>query len=655
MAAGAVFKLIANDGKADRMIMATELLNNRIKDITCMRARHRRDMDPTPTLVDIEKTHILFVNAHFKPFAAIAYEYQKVRSGSGTTNFGGSVQFSIPQFGDFIFDMVANVQLAEVAATGAAAGDVPAFPPVIGTLDPSSTALKQVSTVDNGGGANVLAVHTYEYVRSDGTVIDRATEVVNNFVRYVEFPGQRLFKKVKFDVNGNPLDEYTGEVMNFHQKFRVAPGKLTGWKRLVGQEVAVDAISDYCTIDGKSAFAAAATGLLDTNGAAAAVAPQLALQTSRRMTKILTGPQTPKALQPALNMWIPLLFWFNTDARLAIPSVAIPYGQRYITIDLEDQSKIVQVAPGDLSLRLTTEFFTNATGTAAGTGITDYKSVVTQEPVIVPTSIVDSTQQIKLVELYINNIFMNPEIHDIYIKRIGFSLIRVYRQQSNSQNQDTNEILLSQLKWPIETMYAGLRPKFNARAAVYSGLGLQSGNKNEWRDWHRYTRLVDRVCHTTSTSSGALGNFLAGDAYGALNKQSVQSVSERLTYAESKKTFTTLSLNAHGIDIYQDIDTAFFSDYMPYQYGGYNIVTPEDEGAVMINFCLYPGTYQPSGHVNLSRAREFRLKFTSKFVGAADLDDPAKPAAAEAELIVVAIAINFLLISDGSAVLRYST
>ena len=33
MSAGGVFRLIANDGKADRMIMATELLNQRIKDI----------------------------------------------------------------------------------------------------------------------------------------------------------------------------------------------------------------------------------------------------------------------------------------------------------------------------------------------------------------------------------------------------------------------------------------------------------------------------------------------------------------------------------------------------------------------------------------------------------------------------------------------
>lgn len=66
MSAGGVFKLIANDGKADRMIMATELLNNRIKDIMCMRAK--QGLEPTPTLVDIERTHLLFVNAHFKPF-----------------------------------------------------------------------------------------------------------------------------------------------------------------------------------------------------------------------------------------------------------------------------------------------------------------------------------------------------------------------------------------------------------------------------------------------------------------------------------------------------------------------------------------------------------------------------------------------------------
>lgn len=65
MSTGGVFSIVANDGKADRLIMATHVLQQRIKEIVCWRAANQPDQDPTPTLSDIEKTHILFVNAHF--------------------------------------------------------------------------------------------------------------------------------------------------------------------------------------------------------------------------------------------------------------------------------------------------------------------------------------------------------------------------------------------------------------------------------------------------------------------------------------------------------------------------------------------------------------------------------------------------------------
>lgn len=50
MSNAGVFKLIANDGKADKLIMATDLLNQRIKEIMCHRAKQGFE-DPTPTLV----------------------------------------------------------------------------------------------------------------------------------------------------------------------------------------------------------------------------------------------------------------------------------------------------------------------------------------------------------------------------------------------------------------------------------------------------------------------------------------------------------------------------------------------------------------------------------------------------------------------------
>ena len=102
MSAGGIFAIITNDGKQDRMLMATALLNARMKAIEVQRSRNPHIRDPTPTLVDIEKTHILFVNAHFKPFVAIGYEYSRTSPQSGNTQLGGTAEFSIPQFGGFL-------------------------------------------------------------------------------------------------------------------------------------------------------------------------------------------------------------------------------------------------------------------------------------------------------------------------------------------------------------------------------------------------------------------------------------------------------------------------------------------------------------------------------------------------------------------------
>jgi hypothetical protein len=120
------------------------------------------------------------------------------------------------------------------------------------------------------------------------------------------------------------------------------------------------------------------------------------------------------------------------------------------------------------------------------------------------------------------------------------------------------------------------------------------------------------------------------------------------SYQSCEPILQSLTVEAHGIPLYRDIPADFFNHYVPYTYGGAHINTPKDCGVQMITFNLYPGSYQPSGHVNISRAREFYIEFTRTKING--VDDVSM-----ADLVVVAIAINFLLISDGSAVLRYST
>ena len=205
---------------------------------------------------------------------------------------------------------------------------------------------------------------------------------------------------------GSNVDDYTCEAMMYHQKFKVPPGKMTGWKRLVGQEIAIEGHTDLLSIENSASYPAPVANLLDINGDGARGAPVTAANTARKVVRIVSGPQTPKLTQPLLDLWVPLIFWFNSDPRLSIASVSIPYGQRFITVEIERQDNILFVAPGNLFLRLTVEQTYSPSGTNRGTadaqGVQDVKKWVTLTPVLATGSVIDSTQTIPLMELYIN-------------------------------------------------------------------------------------------------------------------------------------------------------------------------------------------------------------------------------------------------------------
>jgi hypothetical protein len=617
----------------------------------CARKRAGK-ADITPTLVDLERTHILFVNAHFKPFAAIGYEYNKVRPQSGNPSLGNSITFSIPQFGDFFHDMVGRQILGafhsslQVAPTPG----VPGFP----------------RTDYDWDNATALANTQYSLVDAFGNPVLAGGDF-RNLVRYCEYPGERLYQSVKFDVNGNPLDEYNDTTINMIRKFTIGADKIVGYKRLVGQEVCREGFSGpkLCAAadsqnDGSQPFTTLVSGIptipqrsvapVSTTSATfiAQGFPDNAWDINlgtpaidhtnpggvdsqgtfgyqavvRECLQAVDGPQTPKYEQPQLEIWNKLRFWFNDDARLSVASVSIPFGQRFITIDIARQDLIAFEFPG-LYVRQVHDV--NNIDSASGSTRT-----ISYRPWVSPGTLTDIA--VSRVELYVNNIFVNPEVHDIFIKRIGFSLIRVFRQHRVRSNSDSHdERLLSQLKWPIEYMFVGLRPTWNGSSA----------NPQQWRDWHRMAKVNDIVCGDYDLSE--VGPTIASGGQPTAKTRVGKIVPN--TWTKELKTVDSLTLTAHGINIHDTFPDVFFNSYNPFHYGGPAIVTPTDEGALMINFALYPKSYQPSGHLNVSRAREFFLNWNTRYVGSTT----------PADLLAVAIAINFLLITDGSAVLRYST
>jgi hypothetical protein len=80
-------------------------------------------------------------------------------------------------------------------------------------------------------------------------------------------------------------------------------------------------------------------------------------------------------------------------------------------------------------------------------------------------------------------------------------------------------------------------------------------------------------------------------------------------------TVDSVSVTAHGMNLYQKIESEFFNQYKPLVFGEHTIVTPSDTGALFINFALFPGVYQCSGHINISRAREFYINVQSSVIG----------------------------------------
>lgn len=493
MSTGGVFQLITNNGAQDKLIMATQLLVERLKEIKHIRCKNPAIRDPTPTLVDIERTHIIYVNAHFKPFAAIGYEYQRTGVQIGIPSFNQTLTYSIPQFGDFFSDMVLHVQLTNFTA---------------------------------------------------GSLSDK--------VFYTDFLGHRFIQGVQFQVNGNFLDQYDYNTMNFHYNFFVPTHKKLAWLRSVGQET-----------------------------------PELAYLTQnvgvdeyREVKAIVSGPQTPKYTHAVVDMWIPLLFWFNCDTRLSIPSVSIPYGQRFILVQTAAVDQLCASVSGGV--------FTP------------------------PTLLV--------ADLYINNIFMDPSIHDIFIRRVGFSMIRLHLTQIFPENVSGDNIQLNQFKFPIETIYFGLQPLINV-----------TGPDN-MTDWWRY----HNVTTTLIPYPVAVPNSVPFPPYILGFSQAI--------WKSATSTINTVQLSNHGVDLYPQTPFEFFSEYAPYTYGD-KISSPEDLGLGMLTFNLYPGAYQPSGHFNFSQARETYFTFTAATISAIN----------PAQMILVGIAINFLLIAEGTCVLRYNT
>lgn len=724
MSNGGSFLVLTNEGKSDNNLLAPEMLKCRIEKIRAARKAHLAakekqarargltledlniDTNTDPTLGDIEQTHILFMNAGFKPFVSMGFEYHKqsASNGSGTT-LGTEMSFEIPQFGDFWTDMVLRQQMGACYSSTWTT-------PTAGTTTTTAhgyTYHYPAATEDwDGSAINAsLGVSSYRLVSPFGDVIaDNTANAGRNLVRYCEYPGERLVEKIEMDINSNPLDAYGYMSSVFHRLFQIGTDKLEAYKRLVGQQTDVVGYSgpkrgyvddtdmsgtqtQQTTVTTNVAYTAGVDGIqgqqvgpsthdttltftdasfpdgeavlsnaADTDATASDTTIKNQVVHQDKLV-INNGPQTPKYRQPVTEIWTPIHLW-SRDIGVAVPSSAIPSGNRFLRVTYAAVGKVLHEFPG-VFMRQQLAVRSLATGAAVtpawaatvpGTPATDIWArspdvIVNYRPYFQTgtiTGVSSTTPAFKISpELYINNVFVNPDIHTIFVKRVGFYLIRVHREQKITGIQAGKSERFNSFKWPIEYVLIGFLPDHNVDTTK---------NPNVWRDWHRFCKVYDAkqdyrpeigVRVPTSTEAVTDGAAAVMDVF-EVGYSSIGQIVPN-TFPVEVPVIDTLECKAHEVILSKAYVEGFYSNYIPYNFGQGTITSPSSKGAMMINFSQYPGQRQPSGHINLSRAREFYITWTTSFASANT----------SMTLHATGCAINFLLVTDGTANLRYTT
>lgn len=130
-----------------------------------------------PSLTDVKKTHGVYINSEYKPFAKMAYSYVKVEDKLGLSSFGNEVRFKIPLVGQWTADMVLHLQLSGLS-----------------------------------------------------------TKNSTDKCKYADLLGHRAIEYVTLHVNDTEIARYTTEAMNKYLNFDIPKDKRQGYLRNIGQE-----------------------------------------------------------------------------------------------------------------------------------------------------------------------------------------------------------------------------------------------------------------------------------------------------------------------------------------------------------------------------------------------------------------------------------
>lgn len=390
---------------------------------------------------------------------------------------------------------------------------------------------------------------------------------------WAALPGLRFAERVRLESDGVLFDEYSALEAAQRAKFFVSSDHARGFEAACGQQAARRAVWQGNGYEG--------------------------------VLEYRDGPQTPRLFQPAFDAFVPLDFWFCRGPAHALVNDLVANTQRRVVVQVPELRALLRAY-----VRAPADSITGGADPAAGPAPPGLAEVP-----LPPGATVAYT-----AALYVNGLFVSPEIHDVFASRIDIALARVHRAQAAPLTAPRQRTLMSQLKFATEYFLVGVRARANA------------ADLSRW--W-----LMGAPVPRPLSSRLFVPAVVWAPALPALSLVN----REAADVSALENPLAALRVDAHDVTLFAEIATTFYNAYLPIRYPERSVVVaPADPAAFLVPFCLLPGAVEPSGHYNLSAGRELYLETV------------LRGAPADLELLVFSSALNFIVRRGDKFELRYA-
>jgi hypothetical protein len=560
-----------------------------VKQKTAQFGANAPQSDILPSFSEISRTHIIPTYGQFYRVAHLTQGITKYTTHSGNLTLGEDVNFVVGQGGDLLHTSVCKITLSALAS-------------------PAKTAPTAGAT--NGGVIQLpstAGLNTYTMVDKFGVAVASAATTLVNSCGYINYFGERLIEKAVFHCQEFPLQTYGYMDSVLKRKRFIAPAKLPGYCRLVGQEVRTEGFreSAYHTwTDNQSSVPAAYTTANQPTISHTSHALDSGYgQAGRQVVDIYNGLQTPKQSHPATTLWIPLNFGFCEDPKSAFPISATYNAEKKLTITLATVDKIAQ-QHDSLALKTVYDSFVSGdSGTTAFAKSTTYTQIANWAHGA-PTA-----PAVSDMEIYANIIHYEPRIHRMYKFKQQKYLTRYFLHYSDQKTNTTCE--LTQLKLPCEYLFIGFQPAWNYKNGAIADV-TALGNMHRFYDWQSFSKVYE--CTIPDSTSYSLKVWDGGLGTPALADATLTNTNLPIKYYVKKPVVSTVNIQVQGNDLFNTEAEAVYSSVQTQLQGGEYIYNVDEDFLYFFCFSLFPGAYNPSGSYNLTKSNKLNLTWTGDYI-----------------------------------------